>query len=539
MTGDISQLEEAKSNTVVLAFGRMNPPQIGHELLINKVLDIARKNNADHYVYASKTQDKKKNPLSIQQKLKYLKHSFPKVNIVGADNKVRTFIEAVKFLDPKYDNLIMIGGSDRVQEFQKLLDTYNGKEYNYKSIKVVSAGERDPDADDVSGMSASKMRQAAADNDFDLFKTGVPSTMSQSFAKQMFDDVRFGMNIKEGYEELMREQYLAGDIFNVGDIVEHNDQYYPVTFRGPNYVLINVTENEEYAKRVWLTDIYPTDYTDMNTIQMAESKLQIARIIRESFGSSFDNNDPVVIINRCLSLAKEMELTDAQLESLDNMLIIADEAGIPFDKKLAGMIGEKCEEEEEDDEELMSKGSDPDEDGDDYERLRKIKYKIQEDDDLTDEEIDEIMSELSDDEYINEVYDDDEFELVDEETGEVLEEDDDLSELNEVMSRAERMKARVRMRRTKSKRQRGAKIAMKRRSNTQTLGKRARRMAVKTLKKRFTKKPLNSLSVGEKERLEKRVQAMKPAVTKLATRMIPKMRQIEKKRFDSRSQQGK
>jgi len=520
-----SQLVEASKNTVVLSFGRFSPPTSGHEKLINKVIDTARKNNADHYIYASKTQDKKKNPLNIQQKLKYLKGSFPQVNIVGADNTVRTPIEAVKFLDSKYENIIFIAGSDRVSDFQKLFDTYNGKEYNYKSIKVVSAGERDPDADDVSGMSASKMRQMAIENNFDQFKTGVPTKMSPALAKQMFNDVRSGLNIKEGYTEDRREKYINEEIFRVGDIVEYEGNEYPISYRGSNYVLI---ETDDSSKRVWLTDILETDKVDLEMVHKSEDKLKIARIIGESFSCSIEKNDPVAIINSCLRKAKDMRLTEEQLDSLDNMLVIADECGINFDKELAGMV-EDCGI---DSKTLMTGEKD---DENDHLRRRKINYKIHEDEDLDDAELDKILSELSDDDFIEDCYDDDEFELVDEDTGEPLEEDYDFSELNEVLSRVERIRARVRMRRTKSKRQRAVKIALKRRSNTQTLTRRARKMAIKTLKQRFSRKPINQLSVGEKERLEHRMKKMKSTVTRLATRMIPRVRSIEKARFDSRA----
>jgi len=381
-----SQLVEASKNTVVLAWGRLNPVTNGHEKLIMKVVDIARKNNADHFIYASKTQDKKKNPLSIQQKLKYLKASFPSINILGADNNVRTVIEAAKFLDGKYENLIYVAGADRIQEFKILLDKYNGKEYNFNSIKIISAGDRDPDADDVTGMSASKMRQMAIDNNFDQFKTGVPSKMSEPMARQMFNDVRSGMNIKEGYAEDRRKKYLSGEIFRVGDIVEYEDREYPISYRGSNYVLI---EDGESSKRVWLTDIIETDMVDLDIVHRANDKLAIARIIGESFSCSTDKTDPVAIINSCLRKAKDMELTTEQLESLDNMLVIADECGINFDKVLAGMVEDKEEDEEDmSDEEkagepepMMANGEEDDPDDDEakeYLRRRKIAYKVHE-----------------------------------------------------------------------------------------------------------------------------------------------------------------
>src|SRR6056300_2090214 len=144
--------------TLVFAFGRMNPPTNGHGKLITKVKRMAQQNRADHLVIASHSYDKNKNPLDPQKKLKHLKAMFPNTNFKLSDTANPSFIAQLKLLTGKYDNVIMIAGSDRVQAFQTLLDQYNGKDFTFKSIKVVSAGERDPDAEGVTGISASKMR---------------------------------------------------------------------------------------------------------------------------------------------------------------------------------------------------------------------------------------------------------------------------------------------------------------------------------------------------------------------------------------------
>ena len=151
-------LREMPTKTIVFAFGRFSPPTTGHGLLVNVVKKIAASNKADHIIYASKTQDKKKNPLSVDKKIHYLNLMFPHTNFKAANEQERTFIEAAKELNKKYKNIIMVAGSDRVPEYERLLNQYNGKEFNFDTIQVISAGERDPDSDDVSGMSASKMR---------------------------------------------------------------------------------------------------------------------------------------------------------------------------------------------------------------------------------------------------------------------------------------------------------------------------------------------------------------------------------------------
>ena len=180
---------------VVIAFGRMNPPTIGHEKLVTKIKAVARQNRATPLLYLSHSQDKKKNPLSYEDKIRLAKKSFG--TLVQKSNS-RTIIDVAKELEKKYDELIVVGGSDRVDDFQKLLDRYNGKDYAFEKITVVSAGERDPDSDDVSGMSASKLRQLAQTGKFAEFKKGLPRKLqSGKEAKEMYDKIRETAGITE------------------------------------------------------------------------------------------------------------------------------------------------------------------------------------------------------------------------------------------------------------------------------------------------------------------------------------------------------
>ena len=190
--------------TVVFSFGRFNPPTIGHEKLIKKVESIASINDADFYIYPSWSQSPDKDPLPHEVKFKYMKKAFPKYakNIIS-NKKCKSAIHVLtKLYDAGYEKVMMVVGSDRITEFDKLLNKYNGKEavhgfYEFKSgIEIVSAGERDPDAQGVEGMSASKLRKAAADGDFDSFKIGIPN-MSDSDKKKMYNDLRKWMNIRE------------------------------------------------------------------------------------------------------------------------------------------------------------------------------------------------------------------------------------------------------------------------------------------------------------------------------------------------------
>lgn len=194
---DDRTMNEEKNKSVVLTFGRFSPPTIGHEKLVSKIKDVASARKADPMIFTSHTYDKKKNPLVYDQKIQFLQIAFgPIVKKTNA----RTIIEVAKELSGKYENLIVIVGSDRVSEFQTLLDKYNGKEFNFKVIDVISAGERDPDGDDISGMSASKLRSLAVTGDFETFEKGLPSKL-KAHAKDVYETILKGMKLMEDFED--------------------------------------------------------------------------------------------------------------------------------------------------------------------------------------------------------------------------------------------------------------------------------------------------------------------------------------------------
>ncbi len=199
------EVTEAKGDTAVFTFGRFNPPTTGHEKLINAVAKQQKKNaGSKMYVYPSHSQDAKKNPLPHAKKIAYMRKMFPKYRSSIIAAKPRTAIEvAVELYKKGHKALVMVVGSDRVQEFQKLLDEYNGVEarhgyYGFDNIEVISAGERDPDAEGVEGMSASKMRAAAAKGDYDSFSQGLPKGFKDG--KSIYRDVRANMGIREERE---------------------------------------------------------------------------------------------------------------------------------------------------------------------------------------------------------------------------------------------------------------------------------------------------------------------------------------------------
>ena len=208
-------LQESKEKHAVLAYGRMNPPTTGHEVLVNKVKDVADKVGGTHHIVLSHSQDKAKNPLSSKQKLKHAKRFFPKTNLSVASKEHPTIIDhAEKLHRQGVTHLHVVAGGDRVPEFHKLLHKYNGTQegarYNFKKITVHQAGERDPDAEGVAGMSASKMRGHAAAGKFHHFKKGIPSHVPEHHAHELYNDVRKGMGVKEDVDYKFERVLLEG-----------------------------------------------------------------------------------------------------------------------------------------------------------------------------------------------------------------------------------------------------------------------------------------------------------------------------------------
>ena len=258
-------LQEA-TGTVSFTFGRFNPPTTGHE----KLCDAVKKANpSDYKIFVSHKQDPKTDPLQYAKKIAYMKKSFPKHKKNIIVSKSRNIFEILVELN-SYENLIMVVGSDRVAEFKRIINEYNGVKsrhglYEYKTVKVLSAGARDPDAEGVEGMSASKMRAAAVDSDFDSFKLGTPLNDAQ--AKKLYFDVRKSMGIREELNlsdlETLRELYLSEQIWNVGDLIKvkgKNDNTHPaweIIRRGTNYVTA-IDENYK-SHKIWLHDIDITE----------------------------------------------------------------------------------------------------------------------------------------------------------------------------------------------------------------------------------------------------------------------------------------
>ena len=256
---------EKTKGTLTVAFGRFNPPTTGHEKLLDTVASSS--DDGDYIIVPSRSNDKKKNPLDADTKVSVMRQMFPQHSerIVN-DPQNRTIFDVLKkaHMDG-YSGVRIIGGGDRVKEFENLSNNYNGKLYAFDNVEVRSAGDRDPDGDDVSGMSASKQRKAAAEGDFASFRKGVPSTLNNKQARELYNNLRTAMQIKEGWNlweiapkfdwKNLRENFVNNKIFKVGQIVENVNTGLvgKIIRRGTNY-LICVTEDKIMFKS-WIKDV--------------------------------------------------------------------------------------------------------------------------------------------------------------------------------------------------------------------------------------------------------------------------------------------
>ena len=274
---EIDSLKTEAVNTIAFAFGRFNPPTIGHLKLMDKV-----KSQSNNYkIYLSRSEDPKKNPLSPREKLSFMKTMFPTHARNIEINPSNNVLDILVRLNGKFNSIVMVAGSDRIREFDTLLKRYNDVKsrhgyYKFDNIKVVSAGERDPDAEGATGMSASKMRAAAEKGDITSFKKGLPNTFRD--ADGLMKQVRRGMKLAasysmmggpglgtyrpvasmEGFEqEQVRDLYVREMIFNINDKVDYvkEDISGTVKRRGTNYIVIE--DNNNNLHKAWIWDCLP------------------------------------------------------------------------------------------------------------------------------------------------------------------------------------------------------------------------------------------------------------------------------------------
>ena len=261
---------EKTKGTLTLAFGRFNPPHAGHLQLMDVAAQSAEQEESDYIIVPSRSQDPKKNPLDPDTKVSMMRQMFPQHSerIVN-DGANRTIFDVLKKAhNDGYTNVRIVAGQDRVKEFDKLSQNYNGQLYQFDNMEVISSGDRDPDAEGMEGLSSSRMRLAAAEGDFKTFRAGLPEGTPRKMAMTLFDTVRQTMNVQEMKEfwniweiapkydpENLRESYIAKKIFNIGDKVENLNTGLigRIIRRGANH-LICVAENNIMFKS-WVKDL--------------------------------------------------------------------------------------------------------------------------------------------------------------------------------------------------------------------------------------------------------------------------------------------
>jgi len=267
-------VEEEK--TVYFTFGRMNPPTIGHEKLLDAISKAAGSN--PYKIYLSQSQDADKNPLAYKEKVKIARKMFPRhARNILVDRGAKNLLEvASKLYESGFKNIVGVVGSDRIREFDTRIKKYNGVKgrhgfYNFEKITIISAGDRDPDADGAAGMSASKMRAAAKDNDFSTFSQGLPKAVKNADAKKIYNSVRSGMGLSEQTNfknriqlepvSDIRESYMDGKLFDIGDevVIKGQGIVAEIKHLGANYVIVE-SKGEVYRK--WLTDVEKVNPND-------------------------------------------------------------------------------------------------------------------------------------------------------------------------------------------------------------------------------------------------------------------------------------
>ena len=312
---ELLKKDVGRKQPVVFAFGRFNPPTIGHQKLIDKVITIAKRVKGLPVLYVSATQDKKKNPLSAKDKLKYIKMVYKRgiqLNAAGSDS--RTFMEILKNrFNKKYTEVYMIAGSDRVAEFKRLIKKYNKVDYNFDRVEVISAGERDPDAEGTTGMSASKMREYVMSNNFDEFKKGVMNGMGDKNAMTLFKDLKKKMGVSElnmpsledeisNEKQKIRENYFDNKTLLMGDMVENtnNGNVGKIIKRGANYIQYEMEDGG--IEKAWLHDVMPAENIQS---QLRNEDVDKKRLVLQKNSEQLEEIAPAVgMAVRAVGMAK-------------------------------------------------------------------------------------------------------------------------------------------------------------------------------------------------------------------------------------------
>ena len=557
-------IKQLPKTTLVCAFGEFNPPTLVHEMLIKTVKILAEQKNSDHVVFTVPS----KNPLlSEEKKEHYLKMMFPNVKFSSFSG-----------FSEKYNKIFIIAGSETISELKKLKES--------DQIQIITINDKVSDT--------SKLKSIASKGIYEQFKKNLPSTIRDIDGRLMMNDIRIGLGLEPIKEQIklvkndLREQYFKGKIFNEGDLVESDNTPYTIVKRGSNHLLLKDSEGSLVSKWIHDVKIYegviqsngtdqiiaatnsPVDkdqevekpkgkvkgfltFYDQSKESMKESALNAKdphddykaknKAIQDIQMDPETHKDPELskaVMQRKADLEKEYKKYNQQEDIVGAALVPDDENeeylhGINHlrKQKVKHHLGEAKKEKVCD---VCGKSPCECEDKVDQTQLNPTFDPF-----FKEEIINEIVESATEDDILEE-YEEDEFIIIDEETGEELPpvEGEDKIDLMEVLSRQERMRQKMRLRKSQPKRSRSTKIALKRFSPPAQINKRARRLAIKLMKKRMLRgRDPSKVSIGEKERIEKALSKNKTSIDRIAAKLVARVRKVEKSRMSGgKSQKG-
>ena len=274
MINRFSQYLVEEEKVGYLVFGRMNPPTIGHGKLLDKLASVAGR--APYRIYLSQSHDNRDNPLTYSDKVKFARKMFPRhARSIIIDKKVTTPFHALSAMyDAGFKKVILVAGSDRVQEYDVRLNKYNDKKggHGFNNFeggeKIVSAGQRDPYGKGAEVASGTKQRGYAKNNDFTGFAQGLTKAISNPDSRKMFNAVRAGMGLKEEHEfkrhiqletvSETREAFVKGELFELGEqvVIKNTSEVGKITVIGSNYLIV---ETSDKTTRQWLDSVEKLD----------------------------------------------------------------------------------------------------------------------------------------------------------------------------------------------------------------------------------------------------------------------------------------
>ena len=548
-------IKELPSTTLVCALGDFDPPTTAHELLVKTVNRLSEQKNTDHVIYAS-TKD---SLIQEEKKEQYLKLMFPKTKFKSVnESKISNLLEE---LSKKYKKIIIVAGSEQVAGLKKLVK---------ENTQIIAINEKNPDSN------YTKMKQLAVKGLYEEFKKKLPSTIRELDGRRLMNDVRVGLGLDPVKEQLvlvkdkLREQYFRGEIFNEGDIVESNGEQFTIVKRGSNHLLLKEESGKLVSK--WIQDVKPLEENAMNegviqqngtdklepstsdTGAKAEPKpkgkvkgfitfynFDAKDSIKESALNPADIHGDYQAKSKTLQdLSKDKQVDQQQVQQ--RKLDLEKEYALKKEKLKAEHEKNKENLQTEQLEESKKKvvcpecGKNPCECGEERPGIGTDTTMSKDPffkEDFSEEEIDEMVNSVTD-EDIEDLYEEDELVLVYDDDGEEIPplQEESKYDLMEVLSRTERMRGKIRLRKTSAKRGRSTKIALKRYSNPATINKRARRLAIKLMKKRMLRgRDYSKVSVGEKERIEKTLSQRKDVINRVAQKLVSRVRKVEKARM--------